>query len=1383
MHLNGNDFPIYLVDTVDDIIDRIAASLNTLPKWLIFAGGKPKTKDDLLDKNDIQVEDYLVKIRNRNSIGEIPTPYPTEVSMEDIYRVYIGTNKFLEANSESLNTLLLSHWSEVKNNHDIPPLAKLEDYWRNRNFDNDYLKRIITTLQADVRDTTTKNKYMENIVAVDATQFEITHVHFSVDMGHYDGTLHDLFDSIVPNISVPYARCTINGNADLFKIFQEFKFNPSWLDITIPDLIMLKVNSTLENQSPNVYKHYTTAIFTINDDNKIIGTFDTIVSSDTRTPYLSRVEFTNRVLQVFTGLKNTIIDTKDDIITSRFAIPRQCFDASMFADMVMINRYVSDVVVIDEFINASRKTNTGCYVKLLNKPTSAVGLSLRQTERAGEYGMRSIGEWYVLCRTRTSTTQDIVPLQQIILKIFHLYNEQVDKLSEFYRRYINFTPITCTTKSQIKKRSAKKCLKGVRAVESEIFPTTYSRYCQHQPVIIDDEKDAVDKHGNKLQIMRFPTKGEIASDGMPYDTRMYVCKKDNKYIYPGVRDNKCENKEKFPYLPCCFKTDQTTRVLSDYQKYFFDKEVVVKKQIPPTNNDDGPIVIRQNPLPRPIGSPAGSAVLDEDHDDVMNIEKLEKTMQAKLGPKFGKLDVLPEPLVRFFSLMDFNPLHIYMRCGIRRTRYSSIEAIMYCRGEIKPITTRIGTIQAKLKYHTDKLMANIDKYAISAKQEFYNQSIQDIKEAIKTDCLVPSKYIHLIESLMDCNIFVFTESGLFVPDHSRMYMKYRPKKEVYMFYEHSGNIVELIGFKETHHDQFKKTFYPSDPADDIVIANIYMFFRTLCISYYKRIDDRTYVQIPEIQQLSGGLDVTGQILDDYGKCRVFIIDDRFTFVPDVPIPPYAALLVKTLPRASLKDVLDRFRNIKILWKKCTPAAAGTAAGTAASVRGCREIGVRVQKKLYTILVNDNNNHRNIVPHSQPPMYEQMENDSVILKFQHEKKDAYDLLQKTITILLSLIDDNRKKNKILHIDDLLREYAFTKLAGGMTPDNIRLLYTCKQWIKSHKKDTIPQLSLDVLKSVPMTYTFNGIESVKNLIKTYDYNYTTVFDRPRLNYDTGYRYKYDIKKDGYIDIEDDSSELSNCYRCKIVYGTDDDDIREYPSVEHAYQRLRFAARDIAKFITGGRLDDMNDENAFIGIVARDAMKNKDTYQLTPLQRVDNNYIMNNLRNIMDIKFKQERFKQALLATGKRYLAYQSTVPTNDPLDKRLGCRIHEGKVIGQNYAGLYLMEIRDEILEKQMINMKPYFFKCNDVLYLAIPTKGGLDMANQVIYSWVTTKSPYNLQHTDYTYKVMVFDSPNNLKEVTVVVDDDDTSRQDGQRREGGIVLFVHEENRYEALLEL
>ena len=127
MRLNRNPFDTYLVDTIDDIINRIACALNTMPKWLIFPNGKPTSITDVEGDNNVDVDDYLAKIRNQNSLDDIPIPYPNEVSLKDIHKVHIATNNALQRkDAQFVNNQLFAYSLKVGVHLDLKHIGVIE---------------------------------------------------------------------------------------------------------------------------------------------------------------------------------------------------------------------------------------------------------------------------------------------------------------------------------------------------------------------------------------------------------------------------------------------------------------------------------------------------------------------------------------------------------------------------------------------------------------------------------------------------------------------------------------------------------------------------------------------------------------------------------------------------------------------------------------------------------------------------------------------------------------------------------------------------------------------------------------------------------------------------------------------------------------------------------------------------------------------------------------------------------------------------------------------------------------------------------------------------------------------------------------------------------
>ena len=104
MQVNGNQFKTYIVDTIDDVLKRIAAEMQTLPKFLLFPDGKPTSIENL---DNVVVNDYLSQIRGKSTcFNAIPAPYPSDVEQSELYKIYIASNTALNKDYERVKIIL-----------------------------------------------------------------------------------------------------------------------------------------------------------------------------------------------------------------------------------------------------------------------------------------------------------------------------------------------------------------------------------------------------------------------------------------------------------------------------------------------------------------------------------------------------------------------------------------------------------------------------------------------------------------------------------------------------------------------------------------------------------------------------------------------------------------------------------------------------------------------------------------------------------------------------------------------------------------------------------------------------------------------------------------------------------------------------------------------------------------------------------------------------------------------------------------------------------------------------------------------------------------------------------------------------------------------------
>ena len=97
----------------------------------------------------------------------------------------------------------------------------------------------------------------------------------------------------------------------------------------------------------------------------------------------------------------------------------------------------------------------------------------------------------------------------------------------------------------------------------------YPQKCLDKPTIIsDDEVEDAEQQG-KI-VMRYPKEDE----GFPQ--RNYIC--NNPVAkFPGLRENPLSNKYLVPFLPCCYKKNQTDKKGSVFRHYFYEEERMESK--------------------------------------------------------------------------------------------------------------------------------------------------------------------------------------------------------------------------------------------------------------------------------------------------------------------------------------------------------------------------------------------------------------------------------------------------------------------------------------------------------------------------------------------------------------------------------------------------------------------------------------------------------------------------------------------------------------------------------------------------------------------------------------------------------------------------------------
>lgn len=169
-----------------------------------------------------------------------------------------------------------------------------------------------------------------------------------------------------------------------------------------------------------------------------------------------------------------------------------------------------------------------------------------------------------------NVVEEFIPIFNLLMKyyissrqdIINIYNTLLPELNNLpdllsrkrYKPQVEEQTVLQLGKKSSSNRKLDSKLKRLQEVAGDLFVDNYARRCQQklQPMIIEPDEVETWKQRrvgymqHERQIMAYP-----------YDNPKWlmVCD-DDENPYPGVKTNTFfNNKDKYPYIPCCFKTD------------------------------------------------------------------------------------------------------------------------------------------------------------------------------------------------------------------------------------------------------------------------------------------------------------------------------------------------------------------------------------------------------------------------------------------------------------------------------------------------------------------------------------------------------------------------------------------------------------------------------------------------------------------------------------------------------------------------------------------------------------------------------------------------------------------------------------------------------------
>lgn len=849
--VNGEEIPVYKLDTEKTLKSRIAAHFVTLPKYL---HGLP---ENISTSHEIKVKNLLSIIKKDASkstdfssfVNKNKDRFQNLDLKKDILHIWLAYNKQMETLS-SISSIVLDQFSKplVEDGYFSSNKEFLE-YWKTgREVVRKDLEMKIAIEKSQDKKYTELYEIFENIQeGLGYTDFKTERIMLNMTLDLKDITILEIFNHLLLNESIPFAICK-----NYYKILKDYIPPEDWA-IKGDDSIFLKMHEKI-TIDPTKHKDYTDVKITVDgpiSHEKVNVSMKLI----TERGYLSRDQFIDRFMHVFHNIdKITYKNIDETEVLGIFYFPQDRINTYVFSELVMNNILFSSLINIDESSKATKKKTDNSqpwlYIHFNHPSTGHITAAITQKVvdrsdplmREEDAEIFPHGQPYIRVRVKGQDRKSVEFFQEMFSKLLVLYNEKYDEIVEIYEQFIPDFGIVEELEVPVLKQSD---------LAPEIFVSNFSRFCSEAryPKIVSDKKAAkFEKQGKEVMLFprNIPENGPVyPSDGK--NQHKYVCL-NPEFPYPGLQINtKLSNSNEYPYLPCCFKNEQSSKVGGIYRNYYFGEELESK---------------------------------DKKQQELITTDKI-------LGS--DKYGTLPENLQKLFEVLDTDTNYRYIRIGVNRNQNSFLKAVMVGLHEQTGILDlnddqRDATI---LQIRKELASKNISSMA---RQSCYDITPNQLQQNLNNPEIYmdPKFYSQLLEGYFDCNIFLFNREKMFLPRFTQSFYKQHRTTACIFIYEHWGSEsdnakypqCELIirwNVKKKDDTQF---FFP---YENKISRNMNKVFRLLNESYAlnKKIAETIFPIPNDIQ-------VSSQKIDSYGKtrCLNILYKNKYISVLTDPLPPF-----------------------------------------------------------------------------------------------------------------------------------------------------------------------------------------------------------------------------------------------------------------------------------------------------------------------------------------------------------------------------------------------------------------------------------------------------------------------------------------------------------------
>jgi hypothetical protein len=499
------------------------------------------------------------------------------------------------------------------------------------------------------------------------------------------------------------------------------------------------------------------------------------------------------------------------------------FNRIVWSDIVM-NTLVSEDFFIDESIRATKQASV-VHMKFI-QGDKKINFALSENSLYDVQDQKTV--FYIRARVNNIDEggDGIEDLKNRLGRALGFYQEVAPQIAADYNEYLTDKIVLQVGPGTTRAR--------LRQIDPEMFLEGYSRMCQASPRIVGEE-DALRIVDQGFQVMRFPRDDPNARIFACNEPRSEV-KKD--YIYPGLRENRLSNKDKYPVLPCCFKEDQRAKKNSLYLQYYEGARKQVSR---------------------------------------FHMRFLLTSKRVKNG-QTGKI---PEYLNEYFSLLS-SKASSFSRRGVPWSASSIVDCILEVVSESHRKKSERGRIAECVRVRS--VLSNIP---IVCRQETWNLSLAAVEKMLadSKQFLDASMFLSLLETFFSCRIVILTADGFKQPNHSNGYLRFEKPLSwpVIVVYENLGGEAEKVDYPQyeimTGIEEISEAIY----RDYIGSLTTFRVVKGVATQVDWE-DEKEDLEVEEIQS---------QLIDQYGKVygvniiakgmnKTFVFNQRLPPLPDIP---------------------------------------------------------------------------------------------------------------------------------------------------------------------------------------------------------------------------------------------------------------------------------------------------------------------------------------------------------------------------------------------------------------------------------------------------------------------------------------------------------------------